>query len=202
MSDSDPRYAALLVEVFTYYRQPVTDTMLGWWCSALQPYDFGAVQRAIEAHVRSPDTGQFPPKIADLVRALDGGTSSEQSLHAWSKVFGAVAQVGQYRTVAFDDPAIHAAVADMGGWPALCRSLEGEAIQFQQVRFCKTHRAYVTRTDGYQYPAVLRGDIDGDDAYVAKGLPPPKPAYVGVYERCVAVMLGGQGAGKVPERLL
>jgi hypothetical protein len=52
------------------------------------------------------------PKPADIVRNLQG-TASDRSLIAWGKLLEAMRRVGAYRSVAFDDGAIHAAVEDM-----------------------------------------------------------------------------------------
>jgi len=60
------------------------------------------------------------PKIADIVRMIDGSTQSAAAT-AWAKVMRAVGSVGQYQSLAFDDPVIHLAIDETGGWISLCR---------------------------------------------------------------------------------
>ena len=55
-------------------------------------------------------------------------------------------RVGAYRSVAFDDGAIHAAIEDMGGWPAVCRG-KADELPFLQKRFTDLHRAYSSRPE-------------------------------------------------------
>jgi len=62
------------------------------------------------------------PKPADIIRAIKGN-SQTQSLQAWSKVEDAIRLVGPYRSVVFDDLAIHGVLQEMGGWVKLCQAL-------------------------------------------------------------------------------
>lgn len=158
MTESDRNdLGTLLTQALGFYGQTLSPFALGVWWQACQAFELAEVRRALTAHAMDPDRGQFPPKPADLVRMLRG-TSADRSLIAWGKVLDAMTRVGAYRTVVFDDGAIHAAVSDMGGWPALCRSSTDE-LPFTQKRFCDLHRAYSARPDA-AYPAQLLGDHD------------------------------------------
>ena len=130
---------------------------------------------------------------ADLIRVLDG-TLTDRAAVAWGKALDAAQRVGAYTDVVFDDPAIHSAIEDMGGWPKFCRS-ETKDLGYTQHRFCELHRAYTGR-GAFDYPRVLAGDRSPDDAYTRRGLPPPKPAVIGDVVRARSVWQGGQKGGK------
>lgn len=152
-----PEFVELLTQALGFYGQAVSPFAMGVWWQACEGFELAEVARALTAHAMDPDRGQFAPKPADLVRVLRG-TSADRSLIAWGKVLDAMQRVGAYRTVVFDDSAIHAAVADMGGWPAICRG-NADELQFTQRRFCDLHKAYSARPDA-AYPARLLGEHD------------------------------------------
>lgn len=187
-----PALLALLTDVLAYYRQHVSDfTMTVWW-AACQPFDLAQVRKALTAHATDPERGQFAPKVADLVRILSGTTTDRAAL-AWGKVHEAMSAVGSYTDVIFDDPAIHAAVDDCGGWPKMCRT-EIKELSYLQHRFCEAHKAYTARGE-FGYPRRLAGDRSPDSEYERKGLALPKPAVIGDPVRAKLVYQGG-GAGK------
>lgn len=151
------RFGIALSACAELYGKTVSEGAMSLWWQVLERFEIDAVERAFREAVESPDSGQFMPRPADLVRRLEG-TSADRSLIAWGKVLDAMQRVGAYRTVVFDDSAIHAAVADMGGWPAICRG-NAEELQFTQRRFCDLHKAYSARPDA-AYPARLLGEHD------------------------------------------
>lgn len=183
-----PAFSALITSALAYYRQDVTPFTLDVWWQGCQPFALEQVSKALTAHATDPDRGQFPPKVADLVRLL-GGTSTDRAALAWGKVYDAMSTVGAYRDVVFDDPAIHAAINDMGGWPKICRTNLDE-LGYLQHRFSESHRAYSGR-QGFDYPRVLNGDRSPDELYAKRGLQPPKPSVVGDVERARLVYKGG-----------
>ncbi len=116
-----PAFQRLITDALAFYRQDLTPFAIGVWWQACEPFDMEQVMRALTAHATDPDRGHFPPKPADLIRVLRG-THGDRALMAWSKAYGAIGSVGGYTSVAFDDPAIHAAITDLGGWSTFCRS--------------------------------------------------------------------------------
>lgn len=168
-------FGALLTNVLAYYRQDASRFVLDLWWQACQGFDFEQVRKALTAHAMDPDHGQFAPKVADIVRVL-GGTKTDQSQRAWGKALAAASDVGAYSDVAFDDHIIHAVITDMGGWSKFCR-LDTKDLSYTQHRFCELYRAYVgTKPD---VPRALMGDRSPDGMYAKRGLPLPKPAFVG-----------------------
>jgi Domain of unknown function (DUF6475) len=188
-----PALIKLIGDVMAYYRQPVSEFVLTVWCNACQPFTLEQVSKALTAHVTDPEHGQFAPKIADMVRIL-AGTHTDRAAMAWGKTLEAMARVGAYTDVVFDDPAIHAAVEDLGGWSKLCRTETAE-LSYTQHRFCTSHKAYTGRGT-FDYQRRLSGDRSPDSDYLKKGLPLPKPALIGDPERAKLVYQGGNVAGK------
>lgn len=193
VDDEEPRLVALVSKVMKYHRQGVTPDLLEMWWEGLRRFELVDIQRAMNAHTFDPDRGQFPPKIADLVRVLQG-TSSDRAVAAWGKVYDSMGSAGAYRDVAFDDAVIHAVVSDMGGWPKLCRWPIAE-ISYAQHTFTKSY-ASLSQFGCEGYPRVLIGDCDPASEYVRRGLTPPTPLLIGDPVKAALVVAGG-GAPRV-----
>lgn len=191
-SDRAP-FAQLITDVLAYYRQDASRFVLDLWWNACQAFDLEQIRAAIQKHCTDAERGQFAPKVADLARILQG-TSTDRAALAWGKVHEAMGSVGAYTDVVFDDPAIHAVVEDLGGWPKVCRTALDE-LGYLQHRFCEAHRAYTGRGE-FDYPRRLMGARSPDSEYLKSGLPLPKPALVGNAERAHQVYLQGSVAGK------
>lgn len=194
MQPSDrAKFAQLITDVLAYYRQDASRFVLDLWWNACQAFDLEQIRAAIQRHCTDPERGQFAPKVADLSRILQG-TSTDRAALAWGKVHEAMGSVGAYTDVVFDDPATHAVIEDLGGWPKLCRTPLDE-MGYLQHRFTEGHRAYSGRGQ-FEYPRRLMGDRSPDHEYQAKGLPLPRPALVGDARRAEQVYLQGSVAGK------
>jgi hypothetical protein len=189
-----PALLALVSDVLGFYRQDTSEFALSVWWQASQGFDLEQVRKALTQHAMDADRGQFAPKPADLVRQL-AGTATDRAMLAWGKVLQAMSAVGAYTDVVFDDPAIHAAVIDLGGWPKICRG-ETKDLGYLQHRFCEAHRAYTGR-GSFDYPRLLNGDRSPDAVFAKRGLKPPKPAVVGDRATARIVYKGGQAGVSV-----
>lgn len=185
-SDFD-RFAELLAGVFELYHREASPFALQIWWEAMRPYDLPAVQLAFSRHVQNPDTGQFPPKPADVIRML-GGTTQDSALRAWAKVDRAVRHVGTYESVAFDDPLIHRVLHDMGGWVGLGAKTEDE-WPFVAREFENRYRGYAMRNERPSYPAVLIGILEAENG--RRGLQIAPPRLVGDAGQAQQVIGGG-----------
>lgn len=193
------RFAVLLQNVMAYYRQDVSDFVQDLWWDACSGFDYEQIAKAMNAHAKNADNGQFAPKVADIVRILSGTTTDRAAL-AWGKTLDAMSSVGAYTDVVFDDPAIHAAVTDCGGWPRMCRT-DLDDLSYLQKRFCDAHKAYTGRGT-FEYPKRLPGDRSADAEYEKKGLPLPKPAIVGDLEQARLVYRGGSAGTAITHQSL
>lgn len=188
MDEQDkPAFAELLRGVSDFYGRDLSAFALGVWWEAMRPFEFAAVRMAMSRHVMNPDTGQFMPKPADVVRML-GGTTQDGALRAWAKVDRAVRVVGTWASVAFDDALIHRVLHDMGGWVGLSTKTEDE-WPFVAREFENRYRGYAMRGERPDYPAVLIGMAEADCA--RRGFPADPPRLVGDAEAARRVMQGG-----------
>lgn len=185
-------FVELLADVMSYYGKDTSEFMVSVWWDACQNVSFEQVSKAINAHVKDAERGQFAPKVADIVRVLQGTTTDRAAL-AWGKVLGAISSVGAYQDVIFDDPAIHAAIVDCGGWVKICRGEIAE-LSYLQHRFCQSHKAYTGR-GVFDYPRQLAGDRSPDSEYAKFGIPLPRPAIVGNPQIAMQVHDNGGSGG-------
>lgn len=187
--DDYDRLATTLTAVAELYGKSMSPAVIALWWQALQRFDFEQVSKAIRAHTENAETGQFMPKPADLIRTLEG-TATDRSQLAWGRALEAASGVGAYSDVVFDDPAIHAAIQDLGGWPKFCRAESGE-LSYLQHRFCESYRAYASR-GVYEYPKRLCGDRSPDEMFRRRGMEPPKPAVIGDVKQARLVYQAGR----------
>ena len=179
-------FYAMLVDVMSYYKQDTSEFMLSIFWDACKDLEFEQVVKAFNAHAKDPDKGQFAPKVADIVRLLQG-TKVDRSLLAWNRVYDAMCRVGAYSDVDFGDKAIHAAVNDCGGWPKMCRT-DMDELSYLQHRFCKSYQAFSIRDD-VEAPPVLIGEHAKSD-YAKYGLTAPQPVKLGLAEIVHKQLLG------------
>lgn len=186
-------FGGLLTDVMAYYGKDASNFVLTVWWEACKNFEMEQVQKALQRHACDPERGQFAPKVSDIVRALQG-TSTDRAAIAWGKVHEAMSAVGAYSDVVFDDPAIHAAIEDLGGWPKVCRT-DAEELSYLQHRFQQAHAAYTGRGQ-FEYQRRLAGDRSPDFDYTSRGLPLPRPALIGNREQAISVLKNGNQAGK------
>lgn len=194
MKSSDRKaFADLITDVMAYYRQDASPFTIQLFWNACQNFELEQVSAAMQTHCTDAEHGVYPPKVADIVRVLSG-TPADRSALAWGKVLDTMMRVGAYSDVVFDDPAIHAAIEDCGGWVKICRSSMDE-LSYLQHRFCQSHQAY-TRSGSFSYPRLLIGDRSPDHEYEVRGLPVPRPAVIGDVGHARLVYKGGETGGK------
>jgi len=195
MNQSD--YAAfkvVLTATAQMYGKPMVPAVIELWWNAMKRYDLAAVREGFGRHMHNPDTGQFMPKPADIVRML-GGTTQDGALLAWSKADRAVRSIGPYETVAFDDPIIHAVITDMGGWVALGSKTEHE-WPFVAREFENRYRGYRLGGGASDYPPTLAGIAQTENAQ--RGLPTSAPVLIGEHTRAVQTVRLGSNTRPAP----
>jgi hypothetical protein len=188
MDDKDSmRFAEVMTGIADYYGKELSKGTIRLYWEGLRVFDLAAVERALWEHTRNPDNGQFMPKIADVVRILSGRTD-DQAARAWATFDAAVRQVGLYGDVVFDDPTIHCAVQDMGGWIAFSRKTEAE-WPFVAKEFQNRYRGFRLSNNLPEYPAVLTGISNASNALLGHAIAPP--TLIGDSDTARRVMLGG-----------
>lgn len=189
-----PEFSRTLLAVADYYGKELSENVVDLYWNGLREYDLASVKRALWAHARNPDSGQFMPKIADVARVMQGRTDDQAAL-AWSKVNQAVRRVGTYQCVVFDDPVIHRVIADMGGW-VLIGSKDDKEWPFVAREFETRYRGYRMRDETPEYPPVLIGMANAHNGQQGFRLNPP--ILVGDERKADAVRLGGTTAPILP----
>lgn len=195
----DNRDKATFVDIWTdtyaLYRQRVSPGMLELTFNALCRYSLDEVKRGISAHVKNPDTGQFAPKPADVIRHLQGSSQSASG-EAWAKVDYAVRCVGHYRSVVFDDPKIHAAIVRLGGWQKVALTTEDE-YPFLRNNFLKLYAGFTVQPPE-NFPHVLLGVAAHQNSLQSefkRGKDVDQPALIGDKERARLVYHQGGAQG-------
>jgi len=188
------RFAKALSALAEYYGKELSDGVISLYWQGLQQFSVDEIESAIGRHLQNPDSGQWMPKIADIVRMIEGTTQDAAAL-AWAKVMRAVGSVGQYQSLAFDDVVIHLVIDDLGGWPSLCQTSEDE-LPFLAKRFETNYRAYRRRADDIPpHPRYLVGVSEMQN--VGAGFKSDPPRLVGDPEKAKRVMIGGSSAPRL-----
>lgn len=184
------RFYTTLIGVADYYGKELSKGVLVVYWEGLREYDLEAVEKALWAHAKNPDTGQWMPKVADVAKMLEGRTS-DQAAVAWSKVDRAVRQVGSYADVVFDDALIHRVLHDMGGWLQLMGKAESD-WPFIAKEFENRYRGYRMRGEAPPYPPVLIGMANAQNG--KQGYALQAPVLVGDQAAAQRVLAGGNDA--------
>jgi hypothetical protein len=180
-------FIALVADVHAFYRRDFSDFSGGVWWQALQQYDLAAVSDALGRHSVNPDSGQFMPFPADIVKMLQGSTQ-DAALVAWAKVDRAVRSCGTYNSVVFDDAVIHRVIIDMGGWVLVGGKNEDE-WPFVGKEFVNRYRGYRSRSETPEYLPVLVGIAEAQNNRA--GLQSQPPVLIGNADLAKRVMLAG-----------
>jgi len=76
MDKSDRRKFKDLMDATSeyYQRDLLSVTALKMYFHALERFEFNQIQEAVSLHIQQTKSGQFYPKVADLIELLEGGT--------------------------------------------------------------------------------------------------------------------------------
>ena len=161
----------------------VTEGALKMAFECLRHYTIEDIQQAVLKHAMDVNTGQFAPKVADVVRQIDG-IPEDKALLAWPLVQKGICGAYGGKPVVFDDPYIHRVVQDMGGFSFLGNG-QISAWPYVQKEFIERYCA-LKRTGGeLEYPSRLApssdyGDLNGE------------PELIGDRQKCLQVMSQGK----------
>lgn len=154
---------------------------------SLMDYEFNDIRRALDAHMKNPDGGQFAPKPADVIRYIDGDPSS-RALQAWTKVISEIARTGSYQTVVFDEPQIMAVIEGMGGWITICEVTEKE-LPFIRNEFVTRYKGFLN-SKLERWPKKLIGITEAHNQKHPNAKI-PEPIILGDQQKALAVYQNG-----------
>lgn len=138
------------------FNRPISQAAVKMFVSALKDIPAADVERAATAAIQTCEFMPVPSKIIELSGA--GGTPvGDRAILAWMAVERAVASIGAYRTVDFDDKIINAAIRSLGGWAALCARSGVEFDKWAKKDFASAYEALVRSGVSAEMAAPLPG---------------------------------------------
>ncbi|MBR8749979.1 hypothetical protein IX317_001659 [Fusobacterium sp. DD29] len=86
-----------------------------------------------------------PAEIREFCLGMKDNQIQVRVLEAQNKIKKAIGTVGTYNSVAFDDPIIHLAIRDLGGWVKLGTMQIDDFENYLKWDFPKIYKAYASR---------------------------------------------------------
>jgi hypothetical protein len=143
-------YMATLCEL---HDRTMSKLLTDLYWKVLEPFTNEQCEEAFKEIIYS---NKFFPKPADFREVLLG-KKSNKATEAWLEVLNAVARIGNYQSIKFDDSAIHSVIQAMGGWPQLCM-MESTEEKWKQKEFERLYEVIAGR--GGKHPDYLPGTTE------------------------------------------
>lgn len=188
-------FAEIWTAAYAVYGKTVSDPMLDVVFNALSSYNLRDIRTGLSGHIKNPDTGQFPPKPSDVIKHISGNSQSAAG-EAWAKVDYAIRCVGNYRSVVFDDPKIHAAIERLGGWVKVAMT-QNDEYPFLQNHFLKLYQGFTVQPPE-TFPRKLLGTCEHQNSAASgflRGRANDEPALIGDPQKAREVYQGGGDQG-------
>lgn len=150
------RFAAIMLGVAENFGQTISPVGGELRFKALQNFSLAEIEAAAMTIIASRKYTSMPT-VADFLEHLGGGSVEDKAEIEAGKVLEAIARVGGYNTVVFDDPTTMAVIQNAhGGWAKLCADCGvEESEKWFRINFAKTWAAY--RRQGIQAFGSLPG---------------------------------------------
>lgn len=129
------------------YGREITKPLLQMYFAALAQAGIDQVQAAMMAHMQNPDSGQFFPKPADLIKQMTGTTKQQdaaiedKAAIAWACIERDIRRIGSYGTLNLDDKQALATVKAMGGWQSICQT-ETSKMEWKRKEFIRMYETF------------------------------------------------------------
>lgn len=154
----------LMMAAGEVYGREVTRPMAAIYFSALANVSIEQVQEAMMAHMQNPDSGQFFPKPADLIKQMTGTTKQQdaaiedRAAVAWACIERDIRRIGSYGTLKLDDKQALATIKAMGGWQSICQT-ETSKMEWKRKEFIRMYETF-ERMPLEALPSSLPGRIE------------------------------------------
>lgn len=165
MRNEDKRaFFDLIMAAGEVYGKEVTQPMAAIYFSALANVSIDQVQDAMMAHMQNPDSGQFFPKPADLIKQMTGTTKQrdaaieDKASIAWACIERDIRRIGSYGTLKMEDKQALATVKAMGGWQSICQT-ETSKMEWKRKEFIRMYETF-ERMPLEALPSSLPGRIE------------------------------------------
>lgn len=148
-------FATALTGVAEIYGREVTPALIRIWFRAMREFSIDQVRAAFDAHWRDPDGGRFFPTPAHILGKL---TTSyrDRALLAWGEQV--LPMLSNSRAARSDDPAVEAAVRDLGGWVHLGQ-LPTDELRWRERDFLERYELHASQAE--RAPALQHGARSG-----------------------------------------
>lgn len=201
MTNNDrEEFARVWAAAWTMYGKEATAQVIAMVFNALASYSIEDVRRGLSAHMSNPDSGQYAPKPADVIKHISGNSQSASG-EAWAKVDRAIRCVGPWRSVVFDDPKIHAAIERLGGWQRVANT-EGGEYPFLEHKFKALYQGFTVQLPE-TYPRKLIGVSEQENGHKGafeRGRVSDETVLIGDADKAKHVYSGGGDMGVVAIR--
>jgi len=172
MQDQDKdAFTEIMMAAGEVYSKAITVPMIKMYFAALGQVSIEQAQSAMMAHMQNPDSGQFFPKPADLIKQMTGTTKQQEAAIedrasiAWACIERDIRRIGSYGTLKLDDKQAMAAVKAMGGWMSICQT-ETSKMEWKRKEFIRMYETF-ERTPLEALPSSLPGLVELSEAKAA-----------------------------------
>ena len=135
MNDGE-RFARAMNVLAAAFDKEIDEATLEAYWMALEDMDIEGIERACKHAIQNLE---FFPRPAHLRRSQADMDPASRAIIAWQAVVRAVATVGQYASVDFDDRLTNATIRNLGGWHWLCQQPEKEVKVWIRKNFEKIY---------------------------------------------------------------
>lgn len=188
------RFEEVFYALCNMYGKDPTAFLFKAFFETLSDLTIEQVEEAVIGYMAQPEAASAFMPTPGTLRKLAIGSLEDEAMSEWRRVINAVRAYGGYRSVAFDNPMVHAVIKDLGGWSAICRT-ETSELPFLEQRFCKLYqRAKNTPIQNLEYPSHLAGIVETTNGqYNEAGSP---IVMIGDEETVKSVMKEATNSGK------
>jgi hypothetical protein len=166
--------------------EPTTPFFQGYWLG-LKSLDLAEFERAVG---KALESSRFMPTPVELRELAGEMSSNARATHAWNEVRKAIRGKGAWASVAFDCPAINAAVRNLGGWRRLC-SLDSEELdKWTRKEFEKVYGTLLQTGFPDYEGRYLEGVHEADNRQNGYKVDPPQEVRTGLPPLPARLMLG------------
>lgn len=166
-----------------------TPSQINWAFEVLRDKSIEQVKKALIMHARDPQSGQYQPKPADIIRHIEGSSVDRKTAAeaVWRKVLD---NVNRYDSAVFDDPAIHYAIMiGFGSWLTVC-DFDKDDFAMQQM-----YRSFISAYASYNGQPYIPRMIGIYELESAKGETRYEIHYIGDKQKALMVERGGRVGG-------
>jgi len=184
------RFAQAMAALSAAFDKEIDESTVEAYWMSLEDMSIEAFEEACKLAMQNLE---YFPRPAHLRRSQAGMGAESRSIIAWQSVVRAVATIGQYASVDFDDPITNATVRNLGGWYWLCQQPEKEVKVWIRKNFEKIYTALSGSGVTAESVRYLPGIHERDNLDVA---PEVTKVFTGLPESKVKLLGDGNGTSK------